>query len=218
MKRLACVFAIGLAGCAAPTADAPASDEGPHDAAAASGRTTPEQAPGATEALEHVLATDDNVPNGITVDDVALGDSALSQPLPESSTLPSLPGFIDARLVRLGTSGPGSYWDEGGYVTWGAAYESAAAATAAFEVLTADFHGEDGWEMERVGDPSLGDDSLTVEGAAYGFDTNRLHIWRARNLLLAVGALGDTTASTDEGFERLTEISEEVNNRASALP
>jgi hypothetical protein len=209
--RLAPALMLLATACAAPAAESASAT-----LAGASRSAQPSQ--DAQAVLEVVLATETNVPEGITIDDVTLGDDALRQPLPEDTQLPRLRGFVDARLVRLGTSGAGSYWEEGGYVTWGAAYLSAAEATAAFDVLAADFQGEDGWAMARLGDPSLGDESLTVEGTAYGFDTNRLHIWRAGNLLLAVVAVGDTTATSDEGLELLGAIAEDVNDRVVALP
>ena len=91
--------------------------------------------------LEKALPAAPNISTGFTIDDVTVGRGGLTQPLPDGSELPSMPGFLDARLVRLGTSGPGSYWEEGGYATWGVAYPDTASAADAFRVLTAEFQG-----------------------------------------------------------------------------
>jgi hypothetical protein len=53
---------------------------------------------------------------------------------------------------------------------------------------------------------------VTLDGAAYGWDTNRLHIWRDGDLLLAAGALGGT-ATSDDAIERWEAIAQSMDAR-----
>lgn len=55
---------------------------------------------------------------------------------------------------------------------------------------------------------------VTMDGAAYGWDTNRLHVWRQANLLLAAGALG-ITATSDAWLERWEAIGRSMDIRAA---
>ena len=55
---------------------------------------------------------------------------------------------------------------------------------------------------------------LSLDGAACGWDTNPLPIWRDGNLLLAAGALGDTAAS-DDAIERWEAIARRMDARAA---
>jgi hypothetical protein len=158
----------------------------------------PSPSPFGAEDLPSIVITKDTVPRGMTVDDELKGLEALVQPLQTGSTFQTMPGFVDARMTRIGTSGqPGSYWQEGGYVTWAALYQTPDAAAAAIEVLIREHESETGWGMDRVGRPPFGEDGVSLHGAAYGFDT-QLHVWRAGSLLLAAAGLGETT--TGEGL------------------
>jgi hypothetical protein len=162
-----------------------------------------------------VLDEDDLVP-GETIDSLNVGLDALLQPvaLLESSSLRAQPGFVDARMTRIGVAGQDSYWEVGGYVTWVALYAGDADAKKAFEVLVTEHESDTGWAMERVGRPPYGDEGVSLDGAAYGWDTNRLHIWRHANLLLAAGALG-VTATSDDAVERWEAIARSMDARAT---
>ncbi len=151
----------------------------------------------------------------MTLDHLTDGLDALVQPvvLLKDSTLAAQPGFVDARMTRIGTSGEGSYWEEGGFVTWTAVYESDADAEAALGVLVKVHESETGWAMERVGRPPYGEEGVSLEGPAYGWDANLLHIWRQSNLLLAAGAFG-VTAGRDDTAEHLGSIVEGMVARA----
>jgi hypothetical protein len=169
--------------------------------------------PFAAEDLPGIVITAKTVPSGMTVDDELSGRDALVQPvaLLEHSTFTAQPGFVDARMTRVGTSGPGSYWEEGGYVTWAALYETPAAAAGAFGVLVTEHESSTGWGMDRVGRLPFGDEGVSLEGPAYGFDT-RLHIWRVGNLLLATAALG-VTFTGEDAAERLGSIADGMDAR-----
>jgi hypothetical protein len=117
-------------------------------------------------------------------------------------------------MTRIGTHGQDSYWEVGGYVSWAALYNSDADAERAFGVLVAEHESEAGWAMERVGRPPFGDEGVSLNGAAYGWDTNRLHIWRDGDLLLAAGALGGT-ATSDNAVERWEAIARSMDGRAT---
>lgn len=165
-------------------------------------------APFGIDDLSRIVVTEQTLAPGMTVDDQLVGRDALIQPvaLLNGSTFPQQPGFVDARMTRVGTSGPGSYWEEGGFVVWAALYSDAAAAAAAFEVLLSEHESNSGWGLDRVGRPPYGDEGASLEGPAYGFDS-RLHIWRAANLVLAAVALGVTAtgADADQGLLSLAD-------------
>ena len=163
--------------------------------------STPE--PGALGGLPTIVLDEDDLEPGETIDSLDVGLGALLQPvgLLEHSTLAEQPGFVDARMTRIGIQGQDSYWEVGGYVSWAAVYASDADAEKAFEALVAEHESDTGWAMERVGRPPYGDEAVSLDGAAYGWDTNRLHVWRQANLLLAAGALG-VTATSDASVER----------------
>jgi hypothetical protein len=166
--------------------------------------------------LPAIVLDDDDLEPGETIDSLDVGLGALLQPvgLLENSTFWEQPGFVDARMTRIGTRGQDSYWEVGGYVSWAALYNSDANAERAFEVLVAEHESEAGWAMERVGRPPYGDEAVSLNGAAYGWDTNRLHIWRDGSVLLAAGALGGT-ATSDDAVERWEAIARTMEARAA---
>jgi hypothetical protein len=154
------------------------------------------------------------VPPGMTVDDQLRGQDALVQPvaLLEDSAFLRQPGFVDARMTRVGTSGPGSYWEEGGYVTWAALYDTTAAAGAAFAALVSDHESPDGWDMHRSGDWPVGDEGVILDGPAYGFDAV-VDAWRTGNLLLAAVALGVTVTGGIGPADELSLIAHGMSTR-----
>jgi hypothetical protein len=155
-----------------------------------------------------------NVPPGMTVDDQLRGHDALVQPvaLLEDPALLRQPGFVDARMSRVGTSGPGSYWDEGGFVTWAALYDTPIAAGAAFAALVSDHQSPDGWNMQGRGDSPFGDEGVSLAGPAYGFDA-QVHAWRTGNLLLAAVALGVTVTGEIGAADELWSIAHGMDSR-----
>lgn len=163
--------------------------------------------PGTVGDLLRIVLDEDDLEPGETIDSLDVGLDALVQPvgLLEHSTLREQPGFVDARMTRIGTFGQDSYWEVGGYVSWAAVYANDADAERAFEVLVAEHEADSGWAMNRVGRPPYGDEGVSLDGAAYGWDTNRLHIWRGSNALFAAGALG-VTATDAEALERWEDI------------
>ncbi|HET9496782.1 MAG TPA: hypothetical protein VFP83_00430 [Candidatus Limnocylindria bacterium] len=211
------LLVVVLAGCsqAPPSANA---EHSPSDLPTALPTASQSPTPGPFGAadLPRIVLSEDHLEPGMTLDDVTTGIEALIQPvaLLEMSTFRSQPGFVDARMTRIGTSGPGSYWEEGGYVTWTALYASPTESETAFEVLVAEHESAAGWAMQRVGSPPHGDEGISLEGAAYGFDANLLHIWRDENLVLAAGAFGVTAALQDASV-RLGSIAEGMAARAN---
>jgi hypothetical protein len=194
------VALLALSGCAVA---APSAFPSPSSLPTAQPTPSLTPKPGTFGDLPAIVLDDDDLGPGETIDSLDVGLGALLQPvgLLENSTLREQPGFVDARMTRIGTRGQDSYWEVGGYVSWAAVYASDADAETAFEVLAAEHEADDGWAMERVGRPPYGDEGVSLDGAAYGWDTNRLHIWRDANVLLAAGALG-VTATDAEALER----------------
>ncbi len=213
--RIATVaLTVLFAGCAAESAS-----EQPSVAATAS----PTPAPGTFGAadLPRIVLSEEHLEPGWTLDELTNGFSALVQPIallePEYTVFAEQPGFVDARMTRIGTTGQGSYWEVGGYVTWVVVYEAEGDAEGAFEVLIAEHESERGWGMERTGRPPQGEEGVTLEGAAYGRDENLLNVWRNDNLLLAAGAFG-VTANRDDTVEQVASITEAMDARANESP
>ena len=209
------VTLLALSGCtvAVPSAT-PSSSPTPTPTAQPTPSLTPE--PGTSGDLPAIVLDEDDLEPAETIDSLDVGLGALVQPvtLLENSTFWEQPGFVDARMTRIGTQGQDSYWEVGGYVSWAALYDSEDDAMRAFEVLVTEHEADWGWSMERVGRPPYGDEAVTLDGAAYGWDTNRLHIWRDGNLLLAAGALGGTAVG-DDAVERWEAIARTMEARAA---
>ncbi len=217
MRALVIALAVALPlACTATPAAEPSPSTAPTDVATTPADTsnpTPKASRAATPGrfgsadLPRIVLGEDHLESGWTVDDVVNGREALVQPvaLLEHSSFAEQPGFVDARMTRIGTSGQGSYWEEGGYVTWTAVYASDKDAEAALEVLIQEHVSETGWAMQRAGLLPHGDEGVSLEGAAYGFDDNVLYVWRDANLLLAAGAIG-VTATPDDAADRLMAI------------
>ena len=216
MRVATVTLAVLLAGCAAT--GAPGSPSEQSSTAATGSPTSPQGAFGAVD-LPRIVLSEAHLKPGWTLDDLVTGFEALMQPvlLLEHTVLGEQPGFVDARMTRIGTSGQESYWEEGGYVTWTAVYETAADAQGAFKVLIEEHEADSGWGMEQAGRPPQGDDSVTLQGPAYGFDENLLNVWRIDNLLLAGLAIG-ATAGRDDTVEQLDSITQGMVTRANESP
>jgi hypothetical protein len=220
---LACLVILVASGCSVAVSEPPeslASDpSGTSLPATPSTSATPRDPHSALfgpEALAHIVVSAETVPAGMTIDDELSGRKALEQPvlLLEQHSLLDQAGFVDARMTRLGTSGPGSYWEEGGYVTWAALYGSAAAAETALGALLNDHEAPTGWGMQRVDRAPYGVHGVSLEGPAYGFDA-LVHVWRVDNLLLAAVALG-AGVSGDDAVAQLWSIVDGMDGRMPA--
>jgi hypothetical protein len=159
-----------------------------------------------SESLPKIVITAGSLPAGMTIDDEVRGREALVV----CSTCTT--GFLDARMTRVGTSGPGSYWDEGGYVTWAALYETPQLASRAMEVLIAEHVESPGWGMEQVGAVPFGEDGVLLEGPAYNLGAARNFIWRVDNLILAAVAVG-VTVGRDSDEPVLLAIAQAMHDR-----
>ena len=210
--RLLALLALNGCAIAVPSANPSSS---PTSSPTALPAPSPTPAPGSFGELPAIVLDEDDLAPGETIESLDVGLGALLQPvgLLENSTLWEQPGFVDARMTRIGESGLGSYWDVGGYVSWAAVYNSDADAARSFEVLVAEHVADWGWAMERVGRPPYGDEAVSLDGAAYGWDANRLHVWRDGNMLLAAGALG-VTATSDLTIARWEAIAHSMDARA----
>jgi hypothetical protein len=138
-----------------------------------------------TEDLAAIVFNGRTAPEGMIVDNTTIGSPALRVPLPPDTVVDET-AFVDALMTNLDST------ETGGYVSWGALFETAADAEVAFDFIVSQ-HGSAGWGMARSSvDPGLGDESVTFTGAAYDiFETNITHLWRVGNLVLAAVAVGD---------------------------
>lgn len=158
--------------------------------------------------LPGIVLTGANAPEGFTVDATTEGYDALTTPLRPGGEVISQDGFVDALMTNLNTT------ETGGFVSWSALYETTEQAERAFDFLVTEHQSDAGWGLERVSEaPSLGDESVSFEGAAYQFDEARVHVWRVGNLLLAAVAVGDVAVGADEA-DRLQRVAEEMDARA----
>ncbi|RPH36118.1 MAG: hypothetical protein EHM90_02725 [Chloroflexi bacterium] len=139
--------------------------------------------------LPSIIVTAANAPEGLAVDASEFGEAALLVPLRPGGPPIDQAAFVDARMTNINST------ETGGYVSWAALFETAAAAEVAFGYIVNE-HGSAGWEMERSSvDPGLGDESASFTGAAYNiFPTNETYLWRVDNLVLAAVGVGDFDA------------------------
>jgi hypothetical protein len=169
-----------------------------------------------TEDLPKIVFNGRTAPEGMIVDNTTIGSPAFRTPLtPDTVFYESEGGFIDALMTNLDST------ETGGYVSWGALFETAADAEAAFDFLVK-VHGSgvpelgsEGWGMTRSSaDPGLGDESATFTGAAYDiFETNIVHLWRVGNLVLAAVAVGDVAVG-EANADTLLAFAELMDERA----
>lgn len=177
------------------------------------GNSGPSPSPTATpraftvEELPKIVFNGRTAPEGMIVDTTTIGSPALRVPLPPDTEIDQT-AFIDALMTNLDST------ETGGYVSWGALFETAADAKVAFDVIGSQ-HGSAGWGMARSSvDPGLGDESVTFTGAAYDiFETNITHLWRAGNLVLAAVAVGDVAVG-DANADTLLAFAELMDERA----
>jgi hypothetical protein len=124
--------------------------------------------------------------DGMDVDSTTTGYEALTTPLRPGGEIIPLTGFEEAHMQNFGST------ETGGYVTWAALYEEVAQAEAGFDFLVAEHASEDGWGMERAAaDPALGDESASLTGAAYEWDSATVYLWRRGNIIFAAVGVGD---------------------------
>jgi hypothetical protein len=172
--------------------------------------STPTPTPRAyvAEDLPAIVAAIGTAPEGMIVDGTTVDVAALVAP--EHPTGPKLDRsrLVDALMTSLDTT------DLGGFASWAALFDTTASAQAAYEVLVAIHATEQGWAMEaQQAVPGLGDESASYEGAAYEFETARVHFWRSGNLLLAAVAAGDAAVG-DANADRLRALAEGMDDRA----
>ena len=137
--------------------------------------------PGTFGDLPTIVLDEMDLEPGETIDSLDVGLDALLQPvgLLENSTLREQPGFVDARMTRIGIAGARTATGRWAVTSAGRPCTPARPMLrGAFEVLVAEHEADSGWAMDRVGRPPYGDEGVSLDGAAYGWDTNRLHIWR----------------------------------------
>lgn len=174
------------------------------------GPTSPSPTPRVIAAtdLANIVLTDANAPQGFAVDGTTTGSDALVVPLEPGGPFIDQSAFVDALMTNLNST------ETGGYVSYGALFETAADAEVAYDYL-ANEHGEAGWGMTRSSvDPGLGDESSTFTGPAYDlFVTNITHLWRVDNLVLAAVAVGDV-AIGEPNADQLLELAELMDEHA----
>jgi hypothetical protein len=160
-----------------------------------------------TEDLPKIVFNGRTAPEGMIVDNTTIGSPALRVPLPPDSEIDQT-AFIDALMTNLDST------ETGGYVSWGALFETAADAEVAFDFIVSQ-HGSAGWGMTRSStDPGLGEESATFTGPAYNiFETNITHLWRVGNLVLAAVAVGDVAVG-DANAATLLAFAELMDERA----
>lgn len=174
------------------------------------GPVTPSATPRVIAAtdLPNIVLTDANAPEGLTVDGTTTGSDALVVPLEPGGPFIDQSAFVDALMTNLNST------EAGGYVSYGALFETDADAEVAYDYLV-DEHGDVGWGMTRLSeDPGLGDESATFTGPAYDlFATNVVHLWRVDNLVLAAVAVGDV-AIGQANADRILEFAELMDANA----
>jgi len=136
--------------------------------------------------LPRIVLSATTTPDGLFVDLTTTGAAALARGLPAGSVIDET-GFVGARYVE--TSGPA-----GGVASWAAVFETSADAERAYAYVVARHEAADGWGLEVVsGGSTIGDESVSYLGPAYGFDFDvTIYLWRSNNVVLATVGLPDT--------------------------
>jgi hypothetical protein len=152
--------------------------------------TTPAPASGpaglySPENLRRTILTEIGAPDSLALDDTKAGVAAIAFS-PVGIGFPTIPaGFVDALTTGFNTT------EAGGYLSWGALFETSPDAEHAFDLMTAEHESADGWGLEPSADPNLGTESVLYIGPAYGWDTATIYLWRSENLVLAAAGVGD---------------------------
>ena len=137
------------------------------------------------ESLRRTILTEIGAPEGLIVDDTKTGVAAIAFS-PVGTGFDVIPiGFVDARTTSLNST------EAGGYLSWGALFETSPDAEHAFDLLVAEHESKDGWGLEPSADPNLGSESVLYIGAAYGWDAAAIYVWRSENLVLAAVGMGE---------------------------
>lgn len=167
------------------------------------GSPTPTPRSVAPDELSLLVLNDESAPAGFSVDNTVRGAPALVAGLPPGGPAMDQTGFLDARQTELsGASG-------GALATWGAVFETASDATAAFRYIAGRHVAADGWGMQPIsGAPALGDDRAAYRGAAYGVDDATVYLWQVNNTVLAVIGIGETDPAV------LREVAQGMDERA----
>ena len=136
------------------------------------------------EDLRRAILIEIGAPEGLTVDDTKAGVAAIAFS-PVGTGFDVIPkGFVDALTTSLNST------EAGGYISWGALFETSPDAEHAFDLLVADHESADRWGLEPAADPNLGTESVLYIGGAYGWDTAAIYLWRSENLVLAAVGVG----------------------------
>ena len=159
--------------------------------------------------LEDIVFTEENAPEGLTVDGTTTGYEAVTTPLRPGGEIIPLTGFEDALMTNLNST------EAGGYVTWSAVYGTTQEADRAFDFLVTEHESAEGWGLtpEIHPAPGLGDEEVFYVGAAYAFDAAHIYLWRVNNLLLAA-VFVDVEAVAESEADRLRSVAQEMADRA----
>jgi len=168
------------------------------------GGTTNVTSPGIrTPGPAEIVVTDENAPEGWTVDTTRSGRAVLTYLVRYGEVDSATGGFVDSRATDLCSEGQGCA------TSWVAVYRSESDADAAFSVLHAEM--QVGWGLgSNPLNLDLGDD----EGYAYRNNlgnaaASHAYLWRKGNLLL--GVVGDMADVEDDA---LRPFAEEMNERS----
>jgi hypothetical protein len=168
------------------------------------GQESPTPTPRAitSQDLPALVLSANTAPEGMFVDSITTGASALARGLPTGSVIDET-GFLGARYVEL--SGPA-----GAVATWAALYATQLEAERATDFFAERHEAADGWGLVPLtGVEPLGDESVAYLGPAYGLDVDvTIYLWRVNNVVLATIGLPGTDAQLVRG------IADEMNASA----
>lgn len=158
--------------------------------------------------LPNIVTSSATAPDGMVVDGTTTDVAALIAPEHPGGPTFDRSRMIDALMTNLDST------EFGGFVSWGAIFDSVESAQAAYDVLVATHATSVGWGMESwASSLAFGEESASYQGAAYDFETARVHVWRVGTLLLAAVAVGDV-AEGDANAGRLRALADGMNERS----
>lgn len=183
------VLSLTVAACGIGTGGSPAASVGAGEDVQSSATSRPLE-------LASLVIPPDEPPAGMTLSDEG-GDRAVLAQLPlfpdTASQLGAVPGFVGGRWSRFAGSASDFEASRGFILTWVVAYDSAANAESALEVLRNELESDDHYGWGIGADAGLGDEGTCLDGEnpQMGGLRETICVWRRAQLVMVVGGGND---------------------------
>lgn len=190
------MLSLTVTACGTGTRGSPAASVGPGEDAQSSATSRPLD-------LALVVIPPDRPPDGMTLSDEG-GDRAVLGQLPlfpdTAAQLRAVPGFVGGRWSRFAGSASDFEASRGFVLTWVVAYDSAANADSALEVLLNELESDDHYGWGIGADTGLGDEGTCLDGEnpQMGGLRETICVWRRAQLVMVVGGGNDNETPIED--------------------